>query len=68
LKQQSGLVRLVLAQLDKLRQMGVARDVLLREAKVDDRQLRDPDGRIPLERWPALGAPRKRTWPTRRWG
>ena len=49
MKQQACLVRLVLAQLDKLRQMGVARDVLLREAKVDERQLRDPDGRIPLD-------------------
>jgi AraC-like DNA-binding protein len=48
LKQPSGLVRLVLVQLDKLGQLGVARDALLREAKVDERQLRDPDGRIPL--------------------
>jgi len=49
LKQQSGLVRLVLVQLDKLGEMGLARDVLLREAKVDERQLSDPDGRISLD-------------------
>jgi AraC-like DNA-binding protein len=48
-KQPSGLVRLVLVQLDKLGEMGVARDRLLREAKIDERQLRDPDGRIPLD-------------------
>jgi AraC-like DNA-binding protein len=29
--------------------LGLARDVLLREAKVDERQLRDPDGRISLD-------------------
>jgi AraC-like DNA-binding protein len=49
LKQQSGLVRLVLVQLDKLGQLGLSREALLREAKVDERQLRDPDGRVPLE-------------------
>ncbi len=49
MQQQSGLVRLVLVQLDKLGQLGVPREALLREAKVDERQLRDPDGRIPLE-------------------
>lgn len=49
MKQQSGLVRLVLVQLDKLGEMGLARDVLLREAKVDERQLSDPDGRISLD-------------------
>src|SRR5262249_23519745 len=48
-KQQSALVRLVLVQLDKLGQMGLSRDVLIRQAKVDERQLRDPDGRIPLD-------------------
>jgi len=46
--QPSGLVRLVLVHLDKLAQLGVSRDVLLREAKIDERQLHDPDGRIPL--------------------
>ena len=49
MKQQSGLVRLILVQLDKLSHMGLSRDVLLREAKIDERQLRDPDGRIPLD-------------------
>jgi AraC-like DNA-binding protein len=48
LNQPSGLVRLVLVQLDKLGHLGLARDALLREAKIDERQLRDPDGRIPL--------------------
>jgi AraC-like DNA-binding protein len=48
-KQPSGLVRLVLLQLEKLGEMGLPRDLLLREAKLDERQLRDPDDRIPLE-------------------
>lgn len=48
MNQPSGLVRLVLLQLDKLGQLGLSREVLLREAKVDERQLRDPDARIPL--------------------
>jgi AraC-type transcriptional regulator len=47
--QPSGLVRLILVHLDKLTQLGLSRDVLLREAKIDERQLRDPDGRIPLK-------------------
>jgi AraC-like DNA-binding protein len=47
--QPSGLVRLVLVQLEKLGEMGVSRDLLLREAKLDERLLRDPDGRIPLD-------------------
>jgi AraC-like DNA-binding protein len=48
-KQPSGLARLALMQLDKLGQMGLPRDLLLREARVDERQLRDPDARIPLD-------------------
>jgi AraC-like DNA-binding protein len=48
-KQPSGLVRLVLMQLDKLGELGVSRTLLLREAKIDESQLRDPDGRISLE-------------------
>jgi len=48
-KQPSGLVRLVLVQLDKLGELGLARNLLLREAKIDESQLRDPDGRIPLD-------------------
>jgi AraC-like DNA-binding protein len=47
--QPSGLVRLVLVQLEKLGEMGLPRDLLLREAKIDERQLRDPDARIPLD-------------------
>ena len=49
MKQSTGLARLVLVQLDKLEQLGMARATLLREAKIDERQLRDPDARIPLE-------------------
>ena len=49
MKQQCGLVRLILVQLEKLGHMGLARDVLLREAKIDEQQLRDPDGRLPLD-------------------
>ena len=49
MKQPSGLVRLVLVQLDKLGELGLARNLLLREAKIDESQLRDPDGRIPLD-------------------
>ncbi|PYN33145.1 MAG: hypothetical protein DME01_19290 [Candidatus Rokuibacteriota bacterium] len=48
MKEPSGLVRLVLVQLERLGELGLAREVLLREAKVDERQLRDPDARIPL--------------------
>lgn len=49
MKQPSGLVRLVLVQLDKLGELGLARNLLLREAKIDESQLRDPDGRISLD-------------------
>jgi AraC-like DNA-binding protein len=48
-KDPSGLARLVLVQLDRAEQLGVTRETLLREAKIDERQLRDPDARIPLE-------------------
>jgi len=53
-KQPSGLVRLVLVQLDKLSEMGISRELLLREAKIDERQLRDPDGRLPLDAYARL--------------
>jgi Arabinose-binding domain of AraC transcription regulator, N-term len=33
---------------DRAPQLGVSRDTLLREAKIDERQLRDPAGRVPL--------------------
>ena len=49
MKQPSGLVRLVLVQLDKLSEMGISRELLLREAKIDERQLSNPDGRISLD-------------------
>ncbi len=49
MQQPSALVRLVLIQLDRLGHMGLPREVLLREAKLDERQLRDPDARIPLD-------------------
>ena len=48
MNQQSALVRLVLVQLDKLVRQGVSRETLLREAKIDEQQLTDPDGRIAL--------------------
>ena len=44
----SGLARLALLHLERAAQLGVSRDTLLREAKLDERQLRDPDSRIPL--------------------
>ena len=60
MKDPSGLARLVLVQLERAEQLGVARETLLREAKVDERQLRDPDARIPLEAiariWRVAGA------------
>ena len=37
MKEPSGLVRLVLVQLERLGELGLAREVLLREAKVDER-------------------------------
>jgi AraC-like DNA-binding protein len=80
-KQPSGLVRLVLVQLDKLGQLGLAREALLREAKIDEEQLRDPDGRIPLQAverlWrvaasrvpdPAFGLRIGAATPVREWG
>lgn len=44
----SGLARLALMPLDRAAQRGVSRDTLLHEAKLDERQVRDPDSRIPL--------------------
>jgi len=46
--QPSGLARLALIHLERVTRLGVARETLLREAKLDERQLRDPDARIPL--------------------
>jgi AraC-like DNA-binding protein len=44
----SGLARLALMHLERTTQMGVSRATLMREARLDERQLRDPDSRIPL--------------------
>jgi len=46
--QATGHVRLALVLLDRAPQLGVSRDTLLQETKLDERQLRDPAGRIPL--------------------
>ena len=43
-----GLARLALLHLERAAQLGVSRDTLLREAKLDERQVQDPDSRIPL--------------------
>jgi AraC-like DNA-binding protein len=48
LNQPTGHVRLALVLLERAPKLGVARDTLLRDAKLDERQLRDPSGRIPL--------------------
>lgn len=44
----SGLARLALVHLERTTRLGVPRETLLREARLDERQLRDPDSRIPL--------------------
>jgi hypothetical protein len=46
--QPTGHVRLALVLLERAPQLGVSRETLLRDAKLDERQLRDPAGRIPL--------------------
>src|SRR4030095_14018380 len=43
-----GHVRLALVLLERAPRLGVARATLLRDAQLDERQLRDPSGRIPL--------------------
>jgi AraC-like DNA-binding protein len=47
--QLTGHVRLALVLLERAPKLGVSRDTLLRDAKLDERQLRDPSGRIPLD-------------------
>jgi AraC-like DNA-binding protein len=47
-KQQTGHARLALVALERARLLGVSRDTLLRESKLDEQQLRDPFARIPL--------------------
>jgi AraC-like DNA-binding protein len=44
----SGLARLALVHLERTTRLGVPRETLLREARLDERQLQDPDSRIPL--------------------
>jgi len=44
----TGHVRLALVLLERAPRLGVSRDRLLRDAKLDEKQLRDPSGRIPL--------------------
>jgi len=46
--QPTGHVRLALVLLERAPQLGISRDTLLRDAKLDERQLSDPTGRIPL--------------------
>jgi AraC-like DNA-binding protein len=46
--QPTGHARLALVALERAPLLGVSRDTLLRESKLDERQLRDPGGRIPL--------------------
>jgi Arabinose-binding domain of AraC transcription regulator, N-term len=46
--QPTGHVRLALLLLERAPQLGVARETLLRDAKLDEKQLGDPSGRIPL--------------------
>ena len=46
--QPTGHVRLALVLLERAPRLGVARATLLRDAQLDERQLRDPSGRIPL--------------------
>jgi AraC-like DNA-binding protein len=53
-------VRLALVLLERAPRLGVSRDTLLRDAKLDERQLADPSGRIPLSAvarlWRSLAA------------
>lgn len=44
----SGLARLALMHLQRVTQLGLTRETLLREAGLDERQVQDPDSRIPL--------------------
>lgn len=44
----SGLARLALMHLQRVTQLGLTRETLLREARLDERQVQDPDSRIPL--------------------
>ena len=48
MKDQSGLARLALFHVERLTRMGASRAELLREAGLDEKQIQDPDARIPL--------------------
>ncbi len=48
MKEPSALARLALRHLERMTRWGVDRPNLLRAAKIDETQLRDPDARIPL--------------------
>ena len=68
MKEPSGLARLVLLHLAHAARWGVSRVELLREARLDEAQLRDPDARVPrtaiVRLWHAVAA----RGPTRRSG
>jgi AraC-like DNA-binding protein len=59
-KEPSLVARVILAQLDRTTRLGLSRADLLRQARLDERQLRDPDGRIPISAvvrlWQAITA------------
>lgn len=46
--QPSGLARLVLMTLERTSRWGVSREELLKDARLDEAQLRDPDSRVPI--------------------
>ena len=60
MKEPSGLARLVLLHLAHAARWGVSRAELLREARLDEAQLRDPDARVPraaiVRLWHAVAA------------
>lgn len=60
MKEPSGLARLVLMYLERATRWGLPREDLLRQARLDEAQLRDPDGRIPIATvvrlWHAIAA------------
>jgi AraC-like DNA-binding protein len=60
LSEPSGLARGALMHLEQATRLGVPRAELLREAKLNEEQLRDPDGRIPrsaiVRLWHAVAA------------
>ena len=65
MKEPSWIARLVSMHLERTTRLGLSREALLGEARLDELQLRDPDGRVPLSAvirlWQAIAA---RTEPT----